>query len=187
MKAGTETVDFKSRPRYDIAVKTIRVFTIRAMAAMIEDMRRNLGFGHKYEERDLDDWRVMGMDRGARFMAIRVDTFNGEIFVKFMNWMHELPGDGGDSYAPGANLNDCDKTVGIVELDPGDLVLRRPAPKRSNGVGAAIESIKGWCKSLCIRKAGALSASRGHVADFNDGEMSENFLATFEFRLIARR
>jgi hypothetical protein len=122
MKAGTETVDFKSRPRYDIAVKTVRVFTIRAMAAMIDDMRRNLGFGQKYQERDLDDWRVMGIDRGARFMAIRVDTFNGEIFVKFMTWLHELPEDGGDSYAPGANLNDCDKTIGVVELDPRDYI-----------------------------------------------------------------
>jgi len=55
-------------------------------------------------------------------MAIRVDTFNGEIFVKFMTWLHELPEDGGDSYAPGANLNDCDKTIGVVELDPRDYI-----------------------------------------------------------------
>jgi len=147
MKAGAETVDFKSRPRYDIAVKTVRVFTIRAMAAMIEDMRKNLGFGHKYEERELDDWRIMGMARGARFMAIRVDTFNGEIFVKFMTWLHELPEDGGDSCAPGADLNDCDKTIGVVELDPGDFRLLGPAPKRSNGFSTIVETIKAWWKS----------------------------------------
>ena len=46
MKAGTETVDFKSRPRYDIAVKTVRIFTIRAMVAMIDDMCSILGWHH---------------------------------------------------------------------------------------------------------------------------------------------
>jgi len=66
------------------------------MAAMIDDMHKNLGFGHKYEERGLDGWRVMGIERGARFTAIRVDTFNGKLFVKFMTWMHDLPEHSGD-------------------------------------------------------------------------------------------
>ena len=114
------------------------------MAAMIDDMRTNLGFGHKYEERDLDDWRAMGIERGARFMAIRVDTFNGEIFVKFMTWLHELPEDGGDSYAPGADLNDCDRTIGVVELDPHDFLLPVQTRRRSSPLAAIVEAFERW-------------------------------------------
>jgi len=59
-------------------------------------------------------------------MAIRVDTFNGEIFAKFMTWLHELPEDGGDSYAHGADLNDCDKTIGVVDLYRRDFPRHAP-------------------------------------------------------------
>jgi len=110
---------------------------------MIDDMRTNLGFRHKYEERDLDDWRAMGIERGARFMAIRVDTFNGEIFVKFMTWLHELPEDGGDSYALGTDLNDCEKTIGVVELDASDFLAPALVQKPSSRLATTIRGLCG--------------------------------------------
>jgi len=47
------------------AVKTVRIFTIRAIAAMIDDMRKSLGFGDNYEETTLTSGRLGGYS-GAR-------------------------------------------------------------------------------------------------------------------------